>query len=132
MDEKIKILVVDDSATMRRIIRISLKRLGCEVYEARNGIIALDLLREEEFDLIMSDWDMPVMDGMGLLEKVRSGQAGCHSKVPFVMITAKAESTKILEAINAGISHYIVKPFTAEILEEKLDKVFRRPWKSRD
>ena len=122
-DPGIRILIVDDFSTMRRIIRNILKQLGYEnVDEAENGADAYEKLDVEKFDFIITDWNMPVMDGLGLLKKIRSDPA--MKTMPVLMVTAEAEKDKVVTAIQAGINNYIVKPFTAEVLKEKMDKIF--------
>jgi len=121
----LKFLVVDDFSTMRRIVRNLLKELGfTNVEEAEDGAIALSKLREGNFEFIVSDWNMPNMDGLTLLQNVRA-----HPKLkalPFLMITAEAKKENIIAAAQAGASGYIVKPFTAATLQEKLDKIFEK------
>ncbi len=122
-DPGIRILIVDDFSTMRRIIKNILKQLGFEnVEEAENGADAYEMLDAEKFDFIITDWNMPVMDGLGLLKKVRTDPALKH--LPVLMVTAEAEKDKVVTAIQAGINNYIVKPFTPEVLKEKMDKIF--------
>ena len=122
-DPGIRILIVDDFSTMRRIIRNILKQLGYEnVEEAENGADAYEKLDVEKFDFIITDWNMPVMDGLGLLKKIRSDPA--IKDMPVLMVTAEAEKDKVVTAIQAGVNNYIVKPFTAEVLKEKMDKIF--------
>ena len=123
MDLKMKILVVDDFATMRRIIKNVLKQIGfTNISEADNGNSALKALKSEKFDLVMCDWNMPEMPGIELLNKIRTDD---HLKnTPFVMVTAEAQKENILAAVKAGVNNYVVKPFTAETVEQKLKKVF--------
>ena len=118
-----KILVVDDFSTMRRIIKGLLKDLGFEnVTEADDGTTALPLLKSEKFDLLITDWNMPGMSGMELLRHVRADE---HiSKLPVLMLTAEAKRDQIIEAAQAGVSGYVIKPFTAVTLKEKIDKIF--------
>ena len=123
MDSKLKILVVDDFSTMRRIIRNLLKELGfTHVDEAEDGVVALQKLQAEEFEFVMADWSMPNMDGLQLLQTIRSTPALSH--LPVLMITAEAKKENIIVAAQAGASGYIVKPFTAATLEEKMQKIF--------
>ena len=120
---KLKILVVDDFSTMRRIVRNLLKELGfTNVEEAEDGAVALGKLREGNFEFVVSDWNMPNMDGLTLLQNVR-GDARLKT-LPFLMITAEAKKENIIAAAQAGASGYIVKPFTAATLSEKLAKIF--------
>jgi two-component system, chemotaxis family, chemotaxis protein CheY len=118
-----KILVVDDFSTMRRIVRNLLKELGfSNVQEAEDGIDALKKLRAESFDFVVSDWNMPNMTGIELLREIRKDPALKH--LPVLMVTAEAKKENIIEAAQAGASGYVVKPFTAITLDEKLKKIF--------
>lgn len=122
---KIKFLVVDDFSTMRRIVRNLLKELGfTNVDEAEDGAIALQKLKGGGFDFVVSDWNMPNMDGLTLLQNVRADPALKH--LPLLMITAEAKKENIIAAAQAGASGYIVKPFTAATLNEKLVKIFEK------
>jgi two-component system chemotaxis response regulator CheY len=123
-DKNMKFLVVDDFSTMRRIVRNLLKELGfTNVDEAEDGQVALHKLKTQHFDFIVSDWNMPNMTGIELLKAVRADQQIKH--LPFMMITAEAKRENIIEAAMAGASGYIVKPFTAATLEEKMNKIFQ-------
>jgi len=123
MDRKMKVLVVDDFATLRRIIKNVLKQIGfINILEADDGTAALGVLKENKVDLIISDWNMPKMNGLDLLKTVRKEEA--TKKVPFVMVTAEAQKDNVLQAVQAGVSNYIVKPFTADAVKEKLTKIF--------
>jgi len=118
-----KVLVVDDMSTMRRIVRNILKQLGVgNVVEAENGSDALSKLKADKFDFVVSDWNMPVMAGIELLRKIRADEQLKH--IPVLMVTAEAQKENLVEAIQAGVSNYVVKPFTAEIIKQKLDKIF--------
>lgn len=118
-----KILVVDDFATMRRIVKNILTQLGFKtIIEADDGTTALATLKSEKVDLIISDWNMPKMTGLDLLKAVRSDPN--MAETPFIMVTAEAQQDNIILAVKAKVSQYIVKPFTAEILGEKLTKIF--------
>lgn len=122
-DKDIKILSVDDFSTMRRIVKNLLKQLGYyNVDEAENGEHALEMLRAGKYDLIISDWNMPVKTGIELLRDVR-GDANLKD-TPFLMVTAEAEKENVIEAMEAGVNNYILKPFTAKVLEDKLRSVF--------
>jgi len=123
-DKNMRFLVVDDFSTMRRIVRNLLKELGfTNVDEAEDGQVALHKLKTQHFDFIVSDWNMPNMTGIELLKAVR---ADAQIKgIPFMMITAEAKRENIIEAAMAGASGYIVKPFTAATLEEKMNKIFQ-------
>ena len=118
-----KFLVVDDFATMRRIVRNLLKELGfVNVDEAEDGNAALQKLRASKFDFIVTDWNMPNMTGIELLRQVRADPELKH--LPVLMVTAEAKKENIIEAAQAGASGYVVKPFTAATLDEKLKKIF--------
>jgi two-component system chemotaxis response regulator CheY len=119
-----KILVVDDFSTMRRIVRNLLKELGfSNVHEAEDGVEALNKLRSENnFDFVVSDWNMPNMTGIELLQVMRADPALKH--LPLLMVTAEAKRENIIAAAQAGASGYVVKPFTAATLDEKLKKIF--------
>lgn len=115
-------LVVDDFATMRRIVRKILKDLQFQdVMEAENGVEALKILKANHIDLVVSDWNMPEMTGLELLKEVRANEKLKH--LPFMMVTAEAQKDNIVEAVQAKVSNYVVKPFTPAVLEEKLAKI---------
>ena len=123
MDLNMKVMIVDDFATMRRILRNILKQIGFKnIIEADDGKHALKELKKEKVDLIMCDWNMPEMPGIELLKNVRSDDE--LKEIPFVMVTAEAQKDNILEAVKSGVSNYVVKPFTAETITEKLHKIF--------
>ncbi|MBW7566017.1 chemotaxis response regulator CheY [Chromobacterium subtsugae] len=123
-DKNMKFLVVDDFSTMRRIVRNLLKELGfTNVDEAEDGQVALHKLKTQSFDFVVSDWNMPNMTGIELLKAVRADPQLKH--LPFMMITAEAKRENIIEAAMAGASGYIVKPFTAATMEEKMNKIFQ-------
>ena len=120
---KLKFLVVDDFSTMRRIVRNLLKELGfVNTDEAEDGAVALQKIKGGGFDFVVTDWNMPNMDGLALLQAVRADPALKH--LPVLMITAEAKKENIIQAAQAGASGYIVKPFTAATLGEKLTKIF--------
>jgi two-component system chemotaxis response regulator CheY len=122
-DPSMTIMSVDDFATMRRIIKTLLKQLGFNnVIEADDGTTALETLKKEKIDFIISDWNMPKMTGLELLKAVRADDRLRH--IPFLMVTAEAEKANIVAAVQAGVSNYIVKPFTAEVLQQKIEKIF--------
>ena len=122
---KLKFLVVDDFSTMRRIVRNLLKELGfANADEAEDGAVALQKLKGGGFDFVVTDWNMPNMDGLALLQAVRADPALKH--LPVLMITAEAKKENIIAAAQAGASGYIVKPFTAGTLGEKLEKIFEK------
>jgi len=123
LNVSLKVLVVDDFPTMRRIVKNLLKQLGFEkIDEAEDGAQALMRLRGGNFGLVISDWNMPNMEGIELLRNVRKEPDPLRD-IPFLMVTAEAEKEKVIEAIKAGVDNYVVKPFTAEILKEKLEKI---------
>ena len=123
-DRSMRILVVDDFSTMRRIVRNLLKELGyTNADEAEDGTKALQKLKNERFDFVISDWNMPSMTGIELLRAIRGDEALKH--LPVLMITADARKENFIEAAQAGANGYIVKPFTAATLDEKLQKVFK-------
>ncbi len=122
-DQNMKFLVVDDFSTMRRIVRNLLKELGfSNVQEAEDGVQALNMLRKDKYDFVVSDWNMPNMTGIDLLRNIRGDAELKH--LPVLMVTAEAKKENIIEAAQAGASGYIVKPFTATTLDEKLQKIF--------
>ena len=124
-DPKMKFLVVDDFSTMRRIVRNLLKELGfTNVDEAEDGAIALQKLQAGGFDFVVTDWNMPNMDGLTLLQSIRATPNLKH--LPVLMITAEAKKENIIAAAQAGANGYIVKPFTAGTLSEKLTKIFEK------
>jgi len=123
-DPNMKILVVDDMSTMRRIVKNIMKQLGfANVEEAENGQDALEKLRAESFGFIIADWNMPVMTGIDLLRAIRADDK--LKAIPVLMVTAEAQKENLMEAIQAGVSNYIVKPFTAEVIQEKMNKIFK-------
>lgn len=123
-DANLKFLVVDDFSTMRRIVRNLLKELGFQnVDEAEDGVVALSKLRGSQFDFVVSDWSMPHMTGIDLLKEIRADDNLKH--LPVLMVTAEAKKENIVSAAQAGANGYIVKPFTAVTLEEKLNKIFQ-------
>jgi two-component system, chemotaxis family, chemotaxis protein CheY len=124
-DKNLKILVVDDFSTMRRIVRNLLKELGyTNVDEAEDGVAALQKLKGANFQFVVTDWNMPNMTGIELLRAIRADVGLKH--LPVLMITAEAKKENIIEAAQSGASGYIVKPFTAGTLEEKLNKIFEK------
>ena len=117
-----KFLVVDDYLSMRRMVKSVLNDLGySNVTEADDGSTALPLLRDGEFDFLITDWNMPGMPGLELLKAVRANER--LAKLPVLMVTAEAKREQIVEAVQAGVNGYIIKPFTAEVLKEKLAKI---------
>lgn len=121
----LRFLIVDDFSTMRRIIANLLKDLGCTNYsEAEDGEKALNILRNDIYDFVLTDWNMPVMDGLTLLKNIREDSELSH--LPVLMITAEAKKENIITAAQAGADGYIVKPFTAGTLQEKLNKILEK------
>ncbi|WP_123289691.1 response regulator [Desulfosoma caldarium] len=117
-----KVLVVDDFATMRRIVKNILRELDFkDIVEAENGAAAVKILESQEIDLIVSDWNMPKMNGLELLKWVRANEK--TKDLPFLMVTAEAQKENVVEAVKAKVSNYIVKPFTAAVMAEKLAKI---------
>jgi two-component system chemotaxis response regulator CheY len=124
-EQNLRFLVVDDFSTMRRIVRNLLKELGyTNVEEAEDGVEGLAKLRGGQFDFVVSDWNMPNMDGLEMLKQIRADAA--LSKLPVLMVTAEAKKENIIAAAQAGANGYVVKPFTAATLDEKLSKIFEK------
>ena len=127
-DVKMKILIVDDMQTMRKILKNMLIKMGCDdVHEADDGIPALQMIQEAEkagqpFKFVMSDWNMPGMSGLDLLKNLRADEK--FKKLPFLMITAEGEQSNVITAVKAGVSNFVVKPFSINILQEKINKIF--------
>ena len=122
-DPNMLVLVVDDFSTMRRIVKNILRQLGFNnIIEADDGTTAWEILQKQKIDFIVSDWNMPQMTGIELLRKVRADEK--FADLPFLMVTAEAQQENILEAAQAKVSNYIVKPFTADTLKKKIDKIF--------
>lgn len=125
MNKDMKILIVDDFSTMRRIIKNLLRDLGfTNMSEADDGQTALPLLQNGNFDFLVTDWNMPGMQGIDLLKNVRADEN--LANLPVLMVTAESKRDQIVEAAQAGVNGYIVKPFTAVTLKEKIDKIFER------
>ncbi|RCV90886.1 chemotaxis response regulator CheY [Billgrantia montanilacus] len=124
-DKNMSFLVVDDFPTMRRIVRSLLKELGyTNVEEAEDGQEALSKLRSGGFEFVVSDWNMPNLDGLEMLKQIRADDG--LKGLPVLMVTAEAKKENIIAAAQAGASGYVVKPFTAATLEEKLNKIFEK------
>lgn len=122
-DLNMRVLVVDDFSTMRRIVKNILRQIGfTNVVEADDGTTAWEVLNKDRIEFIISDWNMPQMTGIELLRKVRASEDFAH--LPFLMVTAEAQQENIIEAAKAKVSNYIVKPFTAETMKQKIDKIF--------
>jgi two-component system chemotaxis response regulator CheY len=125
LDKNMKVLVVDDFSTMRRIIKNLLRDLGfTNISEADDGNTALPMLKDGNFDFVVTDWNMPGMQGIDLLKAIRADSNLSH--IPVLMVTAEAKKEQIIMAAQAGVNGYIVKPFTAATLNAKLDKIFER------
>jgi two-component system chemotaxis response regulator CheY len=121
---EMNVLVVDDAATMRRIVRSLLRELGIKnVREAEDGVQALEDLKRMKADLVVSDWSMPNMTGIELLRAIRADET--LKETPVLMVTAESKKENIMEAVQAGVNNYIVKPFNSKTLEEKLGKIFK-------
>jgi len=120
-----KILIVDDFSTMRRIVKNLLRDLGfTNTHEADDGSTALPMLQQGDFEFLVTDWNMPGMEGIELLKRIRADEK--LKSLPVLMVTAEAKREQIIEAAQAGVNGYVVKPFTAGTLKEKLDKIFER------
>jgi len=123
MNLKMRILVVDDFASMRKIIKGLLKQIGFQnIEEADDGSTALEKLKIGEFDLVICDWNMPKVPGIEVLKAIRNDPR--LKDLPFLMVTAEAKKDNVMEAVKAGVNQYIVKPFTAETLKKKIEKIF--------
>ncbi|MDX1318669.1 MULTISPECIES: chemotaxis response regulator CheY [Oceanospirillum] len=125
MDKNMKILIVDDFSTMRRIVKNLLRDLGfTNTHEADDGLTAIPLLETGNFDFLVTDWNMPGMTGFDLLKTCRADPK--LKDLPILMVTAEAKREQIVAAAQAGVNGYIVKPFTAAVLKEKIEKIFER------
>ncbi|OEY67087.1 chemotaxis response regulator CheY [Marinobacter sp. X15-166B] len=125
MDKDMKILIVDDFSTMRRIIKNLLRDLGfANTDEADDGTTALPMLKTGKYDFLVTDWNMPGMSGFDLLKAVRADEN--LNTLPILMVTAEAKRDQIVAAAQAGVNGYVVKPFTAAVLKEKIEKIFER------
>ncbi|BFM06749.1 chemotaxis response regulator CheY [Halioxenophilus aromaticivorans] len=125
LDKNMKILIVDDFSTMRRIIKNLLRDLGfTNTQEADDGQTALPMLKNGDFDFLVTDWNMPGMTGIELLRQVRADER--LNALPVLMVTAEAKREQIVEAAQCGVNGYVVKPFTAQALKEKIEKIFER------
>ncbi len=123
-DPNMKILVVDDMSTMRRIVKNILKQLGfINLEQAENGQEALTKLKADTYGFVVSDWNMPVMMGIDMLRAIRADES--LKKIPVLMVTAEAQKENLMEAVQAGVSNYVVKPFTAETMQDKINKIFK-------
>ena len=123
-DPNMKILVVDDMSTMRRIVKNILKQLGFNnLEEAENGQEALKKLKADTYGFVVSDWNMPIMMGIDMLRAIRADEK--LKTIPVLMVTAEAQKENLMEAVQAGVSNYVVNPFTAETMQEKINKIFK-------
>ena len=121
---KLQILIVDDMKTMRLMVKSSLKKLGFEnFYEAADGVEATQVLAKKPINFIISDWNMPEMTGLELLQKCRSSNR--YQTIPFIMLTAEQDTHQVREAVESGVDSYIIKPFSHEIFKERLDAVLK-------
>ena len=124
-DLNMKILIVDDFSTMRRIVKNLLKQIGyTNIEKAEDGAQAYEKVKNGGYGFVVSDWNMPNMDGLELVKSVRSNPD--IKNLPILMVTAEAEKDKVVAAIQAGVSNYIVKPFTGEVLKEKMDSILAK------
>jgi len=125
IDFSMKVLVVDDFATMRKIVRNILKQIGFEdITEAEDGNAALRVLKGDKIGLVVTDWNMPNMSGLELLHEIRRDAQ--TKNIPVLMVTAEGLKENVMEAVKAGVNNYVVKPFTAEVLQEKIETIFRK------
>lgn len=125
IDYRMKVLVVDDFATMRKIVRNILKQIGFEdITEAEDGNAALRILKGEKIGLVVTDWNMPNMSGLELLHEIRRDEQ--TQNLPVLMVTAEGLKENVMEAVKAGVNNYVVKPFTAEVLQEKIETIFKK------
>jgi len=119
-----KILIADDYSSMRQILKTALKQIGFSIFiEADDGSSAMELLKYHKIDLIMSDWEMPKMKGIDFLKAVRCDPK--YKDIPFLMVTSESMPENIMDAIEAGVSSYVVKPFTVEVLTRKINQIFK-------
>lgn len=124
-DQNMRILVVDDFSTMRRIIKNILKQIGYNnIIEADDGTTAWEILNREQIDFVVCDWNMPKMKGIDLLRKIRDSEE--FEDMPFLMVTAEAQQENLVEAIQAKVSNYVVKPFTPDVLSQKIEKILEK------
>lgn len=125
IDFRMKVLVVDDFATMRKIVRNILKQIGFEdITEAEDGCVALRLIKSEPVGLVVTDWNMPNMSGLDLLREIRQNPQ--TASLPVLMVTAEGLKENVMDAVKAGVNNYVVKPFTAEVLQEKIETIFKK------
>ena len=125
IDKSLKVLIVDDFASMRRIVKNTLKQIGFKnILEADDGTTALAMLKEQKIDVVLADWNMPKMSGLELLKTVRKDDT--LKTIPVLMVTAEAQKENVIEAIQAGVSNYIVKPFTPDSMKQKLEQTLAK------
>lgn len=125
LDKNMHILVVDDFSTMRRIITNVLRQLGFDsITEAEDGVKALQKLESESFDFVITDWNMPEMSGLDLIKAIRASEDEKLKAMPVLMVTAEALQDNIIAAAKAGVNNYIIKPFDAKTLADKINKIF--------
>ena len=125
IDVRMKVLVVDDFATMRKIVRNILKQIGFEdITEAEDGSVALRMIKSESVGLVVTDWNMPNMSGLDLLREIRQNPQTAH--LPVLMVTAEGLKENVMDTVKAGVNNYVVKPFTAEVLQEKIEHIFKK------
>lgn len=120
-----KVLIVDDQSSVRQMARMTLETLGIRmVYEVENGAVAAQAVTRQPFDLVISDYNMPEMDGLGLLRSIRSNP---HvRRLPFILLTGRGDKELVVKAAQAGVNNYLVKPFNAEIMRTKIEQVVGR------
>jgi two-component system chemotaxis response regulator CheY len=120
-----KVLVVDDFATMRKIVRNILKQIGfTNIVEADDGVNALQMIKEDKIDFVVTDWNMPNMTGLDLLKNIRASEKAKNT--PVLMVTAEGLADNVVDAVKAGVDNYVVKPFTAETVQAKIEQIFAK------
>lgn len=125
MNKNMRILVVDDFSTMRRIVKNQLRELGfSDILEAEDGGAAFQILQSKSIDFVVTDWNMPGVTGLELLKKIRADEK--YKSLPVLMVTAEAKREQIVEAAQSGVNGYVVKPFNAVTLQEKIERIFER------
>ncbi|RJR36815.1 MAG: response regulator [Deltaproteobacteria bacterium] len=125
IDYRMRVLVADDFATMRKIVRNILKQIGFDnIVEAEDGQAAVQVLKNDNIGLVVTDWNMPNMTGLELLQKIRSDPKTAN--IPVLMVTAEGLKENVVAAVKAGVNNYVVKPFTAEVLQEKIEQIFKK------
>ena len=125
IDMNMKVLVVDDFATMRKIVRNILKQIGfSNIVEADDGANALEIIKSEKVDFVVTDWNMPNMTGLELLQNIRATDNA--KDLPVLMVTAEGLANNVVDAVKAGVDNYVVKPFTAETVQTKIEQIFAK------